>query len=372
MTRSPHTSNLLNLNRRDFVGLLGLTTCLLPSLSFSGITENYLFSSVRDKHDKHWLRICTVKGEDKWTFPIPSRAHGGAAHPAGYQVVMVGRRPANWLKLVDFSAKEPKIRTIQTVEGRHFYGHAVYSADGSIIYTTENDYDHKKGIIGIYDNVTGTRLGEWESGGIGPHELKLMPNGNQLAIANGGILTHPSQPRKKLNLDSMQPNLSLLDTRTGKITKQFKLENHQLSIRHLDVTSNGTVWIGCQYQGDLLNPIPLVAYLKQDSTLKLAETHTSEWRKMKFYCGSVCSHPNVPYTAISSPRGNHIQIWQSETGKLVNTIELKDVCGLAPLNKGFLASNGKGNLAYIEDPKINKLKILMSNEFSWDNHMFVA
>ena len=49
------------------------------------------------------------------------------------------------------------------------------------------------------------------SGGIGPHEILRLPGARLLAIANGGIHTRPDTGREKLNLDTMRPNLTLMD-----------------------------------------------------------------------------------------------------------------------------------------------------------------
>ena len=52
------------------------------------------------------------------------------------------------------------------------------------------------------------QVGELPAHGVGPHEVVLMPDGKTLAVANGGIRTHPDRDRVPLNLDSMQPSLT--------------------------------------------------------------------------------------------------------------------------------------------------------------------
>jgi len=34
---------------------------------------------------------------------------------------------------------------------RHFFGHGVFSADGKLLYTTDNDYQNARGMIGATD-----------------------------------------------------------------------------------------------------------------------------------------------------------------------------------------------------------------------------
>ena len=79
-------------------------------------------------------------------------------------------------------------------------------------------------MIGIRDAEDGYRqIGEFASQGIGPHELVLMPDGGTLAVANGGIRTHPDNDRAMLNLDTMQPSLAYLDLASGRLRDAFGL-----------------------------------------------------------------------------------------------------------------------------------------------------
>ena len=109
-------------------------------------------------------------------------------------------------------------------------------------------------MLGVRDATDGYRqIGELASFGVGPHELVLMPDGATLAVANGGIRTHPDRDRAKLNLDSMAPSLAYLDLADGKLRADYRLaeEHHQLSIRHLAVLGTGGVAIAMQYEGDM-------------------------------------------------------------------------------------------------------------------------
>jgi len=79
------------------------------------------------------------------------------------------------------------------------------------------------------------------SNGIGTHQIALMPDGKRIVAANGGILTHPSTPRKKLNLDTMKPSLTYIDCESGKHLESYFPQHHQMSIRHIDVAADDTV-----------------------------------------------------------------------------------------------------------------------------------
>src|SRR3546814_9184204 len=82
-----------------------------------------------------------------------------------------------------------------------------------------------------------------------------------LAVCNGGIRTHPDFPRAKLNLATMRPSLAYIDRHKGRLIAEARWpdDRHQLSIRHLDVATDGTVAFGMQYKGPKGDAMPLVA-----------------------------------------------------------------------------------------------------------------
>ena len=85
-----------------------------------------------------------------------------------------------------------------------------------MLFTTENDYNGKRGVLGIRDSQSLQPVGEYATDGLDPHDVQLLPDGKTLVVANGGIETHPDFGRRKLNLDTMQPSLVYLDSETGK------------------------------------------------------------------------------------------------------------------------------------------------------------
>ncbi len=348
---------------------------LMPlSLKANASQPERLLSSVTDNEHNHWWLLSDIEGNEIARHALPARGHGAALHPAGIAAVLIGRRPATYMSVVTLnSANGPEFHDIEADAGRHFFGHAVYSADGCWLYTTENDYQNQRGIIAVRDTQAGYAVvKEWNSGGIGPHELRLMPDGKTLVVANGGILTHPEQPRAKLNIDSMQPNLAYLDTTTGEILERQELEEHQLSIRHIDVAASGRVWIGTQYEGESLDPLTLVYYhdLNQ-GPIKAAKASQDLWRSLRHYTGSVVVHPGSHIVGISPPRGDQVTFWDSQRGDYLHSVSLNDVCGLSLGRRGheFIATTGKGIIATISAASLQLVGQQSTPDLNWDNHL---
>ncbi|MFK7854196.1 MAG: DUF1513 domain-containing protein [Granulosicoccus sp.] len=204
------------------------------------------------------------------TLPLPSRAHGAAGHRASKKAVIFSRRPGYFMSAFTLSDPDKQLQ-ISAQKGRHFYGHGVFSLSGDVLYATENDYDQSRGVLGVYDAAHAyRRLGELETGGIGPHEVIGIPGTNLLVVANGGIETHPDSGRDKLNLDTMQASIALIDAGTGRIVGRHVLaqDMQEMSIRHLAYAGEGKVWFACQYQGS--HPVlqGLAGYICLNETMR--------------------------------------------------------------------------------------------------------
>ncbi len=239
--------------------------------------------------------------------------------------------------------------------------------DQQYLLTSENDYDNGRGLIVVRDLATLEQLDKFDSGGIGPHELRLMPDQKTIVVANGGILTHPSEPRKKLNLDTMEPNLSYLSLADGKVLGAYELDNKHLSIRHLDVAENGKVVVGLQYQGAKNDLTKLVVSHHGEDSLTNLIAPESIWRQMNQYTASVAIDSSANKVAVACPRGDMLTFWQLDSGEFLQSHRLSDGAGVTTSNKTFVATNGKGQM--FNANLATKQLIAKHSGLKWDNHL---
>ena len=227
-------------------------------------------------------------------------------------------------------------------------------------------------MIGIYDvQQDYRRIGEMESGGIGPHELALLSDGKTLVVANGGIETHPEFGRRKLNLDSMKPNLSYVDISTKRVVEHVEPPHFQLSLRHLDLDKNDNVVVGAQYQGDPRDDHPLVFHHKRGQSLKPLENQTLKSQRLhKQYIASVTFTSNADYVLTSAPRGDRVSIWNTRDWKWLGDIAVADVGGIAPVkgSSNMLLTSGSGEVFEWQPPRVDLTK-LNKLTLHWDNHI---
>lgn len=192
--------------------------------------------------DRFYVSAFDAAGNALFDLSLPARGHGIALDPARGRVAFFARRPGDFAIIVDRVGAP--IATLAAAEGRFFCGHGVFSADAALLFATETVAESGDGVIGVYAaDGDYARLGEMPSGGLDPHDIRLVRDGRFLVVANGGLLTHPDAPGVKLNLDSMDSSLAFLDLGTREVDASFRppSELRQLSLRHLAVSGDETV-----------------------------------------------------------------------------------------------------------------------------------
>ncbi|WP_222937667.1 DUF1513 domain-containing protein [Spartinivicinus ruber] len=366
------------MNRRQFLiniiaGSTGLAT---NQFSWANSTPPLLVSAYKDRTNHYGVAgFLPTSNQPLWQLPLPARAHAISSHSVKPLIAVFDRRPGQRVHIVDWQQGK-LIATIKATANRHFYGHGVFSQDGKQLFCSENNWQQGTGVIGIYDTQRFTRLGEMASGGIGPHELVLHPNGNTLVVANGGILTRPESGRKKLNLDAMAPNLSHINIKTGELVDQQTFVHHQLSIRHLAISQRGQVVAGMQYQGDQSDIEPLVAsQIAQGSPLKSMASDELAWLQMNQYTASVCILDHADTVIVTCPRANRVISWQLSTRKLKSSLNVSDAAGVVATALDQCAiTTGLGQLHIMQcqQGSLSPLSLQRFSHLAWDNHLATA
>ena len=312
-------------------------------------------------------------GRVSFTVPLPERGHDIVRRPVGAEAVIVERRPGNTF-IVLSTATHQITRHILVPANRHLYGHGAFSPDGARFFTVENDFASGEGVIGIHEARDGyRRLGEFRSGGIGPHQLSVSHDGRTITVANGGIRTHPDTGRSKLNIATMEPNITFLDAASGRIIQKISLRKglHHLSIRHFDESGDGHYAIGMQFEGDRRLDVPLVALLDRREGIRFLTAPAPTRSAMTQYVGSIRFDTTGTFVAASCPRGNLVVVWNAGTGRFVHAFTARDASGLVPTGqKGeFLATGGDGALHRIDAVRLTIATVAGSNlARRWDNH----
>jgi len=356
------------IDRRGFLGLVAAA----PMLALAAAPEPR-FLAARRRNDRYEAVIVDAHGQDLRTVALPDRGHSFAIDAARGRAVAFGRQPGFFA--LAFGLETGAAEPLPLPEGRHFFGHGTFSADGALLYATENAYEEGHAVVGVYDASRGgrwRRIGEFDCAGIGAHEVVLMPDRRTLCVANGGILTHPDYGKRELNLDTMAPSLAYVDVRDGRVLETAALEPalHQLSIRHLALDAGGAVWFGCQYSGPAQDRPPLVGCHRRGSAPRLYAGPDDVLAGLRNYVGSVAADAGGRVIATSSPVGGLVAYWDSASGRCLGTTPIADGCGIAAAGPGrFLVSDGHGAISETMTAGVPRQVRGASSTLAWDNHL---
>ncbi len=304
------------------------------------------------------------------------RLHGLEANPEGTGAVAVGRRPGHVALLFDRNHEGVTAR-FEPGAGRVFAGHGRFTADGRHFLTTEIERPPEgdgplvmgRGIVARRDVAADFAIvGEWPTGGDGPHDL--LQSGASLVVANGGI--EPNTPEAR-DAAATGSTITLLDPATGALKAEGRLPKDlaSLSLRHLARDGRGGTVVAAQ---DLLHDgvaRPLLYTIGPDGALAALDAPEDEWRALRGYVGSVAFDRSGRYVACSSPRGGRVALWRAD-GRYLGAVRLIDGCGLAGMEEAgrFVATSGYGETIVIgiSDDEVGIIA-RHSGGPRFDNHM---
>lgn len=353
----------IDLSRRRISKALAMS-CFVPITGRSS-THVRLISAARLRSGNYASVGLSSDLNVLWTTVLPGRGHMAAWNETTNEIAAFARRPNQFLLILDKYDGHVNWQ-IKSPPDRHFYGHGSFTKDGRYLLTTENNLETLDGIIGVYAVNQGyRRVGEFPSGGIGPHDIRRIDGEDIFVVANGGMQTHPDSGRSVLNLDSMEPNLSYLNL-NGSLVAQTKLgEAYRLaSIRHLSVMKDGRVAFGMQWQGDRWSAPPLTGVDSFGAGVAVIGAE-EQGRRLHGYVGSVASNPETSEMAFSSPRAGRVEVY-SDTGILMQHFIKADVCGIATCNGEWIASTGGGEIfSFGRD-------ISKQHNLQFDNHLLAT
>lgn len=145
----------------------------------------WLFSAVDDPSGSHYIAGVALDGQTRFMIEVPERCHGGCLRPASRQTVLFARRPGTRMYVIDGESHQ-LAHTLAAGEGYHFYGHGVFDLNGRYLYVTANRLEDSAGLVRVYDAANDyAYVRDMPLYGIGPHELRLMPDGDTLVIGWG-------------------------------------------------------------------------------------------------------------------------------------------------------------------------------------------
>ncbi len=220
-----------------------------------------------------------------------------------------------------------------TVPERHFYGHGVYSTDGSLLYCTEAYLEGLKGTIAVRDGKNFQLLGEFPSHGEEPHECQLLGDGKVMAITNGGG-----------RLGGSLPCVTYVEIENQRLLDQWSPTNAYINTGHFAISENGTlVVVSAPRAGLPPSENGGVSIRKPGGELVTMREPGDVVSRMKGEALSVVIHEETGIAVVTHPDGGMVTFWSLDDVSFVNMMELPSPRGVCLDSSGdaYLVSYGR-------------------------------
>lgn len=367
------------IDRRIFLKGLSLATLGLSSLDrslwASPLSGGSLWVGAnQDFGGQNYVSAFDLLGHCRYEFEVAERIHAIAFDRHSRIAVAVARRPGRFM--IAFEADRGKrVRRLRPPRGFLLQGHGAFSADGRWFYTSETQEKTQTGFVGVWRvDQAFSRIGEFSSHGLEPHELIFLPTTKSLLIANGGLIQNNGNHLSPVNIETMASSLVEVDATNGNLRGQWTFSDsfQKLSLRHVSANPRGDVIVGIQDQrrNQPLSCVAIKPVGKALSLLELPEILRPFTRNN--YCGSVAMTLDGKFFAGTFPRDNFYAIWRTEDFQYLHSIKLDDCCGLTfgATDNDFMISSGRAKVGLWSDLK-SHAPLLSSfiNSRKWDNHL---
>jgi uncharacterized protein len=139
----------MQLDRREL--LFGATSAAALLTTLRGVAaaaaakEEVFAAARKDDRCTYSAARFSLDGGDVQAVELPERGHDIALRPGACEWVAFARRPGRFGVAIPTDKRAPI--WFAAKPDRHFFGHGVFSADGRMLYTTENDYANAQGMI---------------------------------------------------------------------------------------------------------------------------------------------------------------------------------------------------------------------------------
>jgi hypothetical protein len=232
------------------------------------------------------------------------------------------------------------VRPLTTAADRSFYGHGTFSADGTLLFSTETETSTHDGVLLMRDAQTLEVVEELPTFGKNPHDCCLIDGGRTLVVTNGG----GAFP------DGDAPSVTFIEVQSRKLLDRLIFSNPRINAGHVVVGRDRSVAVASAPR-DGLSPSDHGGLSLRGPTGAL-ETMTEPVEVAQGMLGETLSlslHESSGHLAVTSPTGNQLSFWRMRDRKLAKALTVKAARGVTQTLDGalFVVSSGPtGSLGF--------------------------
>lgn len=274
--------------------------------------------NAQTREQVHALNLIDLDTGKRASIPLSFFAHGYALDPKNPRRAMIFEKRGPGAAEVDLRAGA-YVRPLETIAGRAFYGHGVFSSDGSVLFVAENHLPTKKGLVSIWDGRTLASLGEFPTYGENPHDCILTDGGKTLVITNGG----GNFP------DGDAPCVTIIDVASRKLLDRRTFTNPRINAGHVELSKRGDMAVVSAPLDGLPNAGLGAISLGSRSAGLVTMTQPEEVVSgMVGETLSISIHESSRIVAATSPLGDQLSFWTFDGRKHVNSLRVDNPRGV--------------------------------------------
>lgn len=318
----------------------------------------------------HALTLVNLDAPDqRRQIPLDFFAHGFALDPNNPKRALIFEKRGPGAAEVELSTAK-FMRPIKTTPDRAFYGHGVFSHDGSVVFVAESILATHKGVVSIRDARTLQPMGEFPTWGENPHDILLTNGGKTLVVTNGGGMFP----------DGDAPCVTFIDVNSRQLLEKYTFTDPHINAGHVALSKSGEmVVVSAPRDGLPKNGHGAVSLAKKGGKLVTMTEPAEVTQGMVGETLSISIHEPSHRAVVTSPEGNQISVWDLKTQKFVKAWAKPKARGVMQTLDGkyFVACHGQTatvsffstrTLEEVPAMQLEKTLIAGSHLYVWDGN----
>lgn len=274
---------------------------------------------------------------------LPLNSQLISMHNTEPELVIKSKDKPEKLNILDYETQtlvtELRCRTTRT-----FTGNAIYSKDGTKLFTLEINKRSGKGFLTCWDRrLDYTKLDEYSSGGLNPTQILRLPESDILAVANAGKLDIKSRSKVTTPVPKLS-NLTFISEEGDNLETMILEDKYRSnSICSINVRADGLIVFAAQetngpdYYSTLIG-----VHRIGDITTIVSSTLKENLNKIK----KIIFMPNTTEIALITDRSNQIEIYSILDGHQ-KSLKVSNVHDIASDRSVTIAATNNGKLHFI-------------------------
>lgn len=282
--------------------------------------------------------------------PLSFLAHGFSTLPERATTAAVFEKRGPNAAVVELL--QGNVRPIVAGPRRAFYGHGLFSPDGTQLYAVEIDTDTHEGMLSVRDAETLLVTGEIATGGKNPHDALLLEDGKTLVVTHGGGALGSDAP----------PSVAFLDLPSRRVIDRVAIPGENINAGHVAVGKDGSVAVVSAPRDGLPAATSLGGLSLRhgpSGPLERMEEPRGVTTRMVGESLSVAIHEATGVVAATHPYGGLLTLWSLAERRMLRSFELVSARGVTVTLDGryFAVSHGLGGSLSLLDPTTLELVV---------------